>query len=142
MIDRIQLTEYREELVRLSEADAHFIDTYFSDKVTIRREPFGRQYLLNPNQHVGVIMLPSGRRLESQSKVPVRNIFYMIAVANNLSTPFRDDLAEYAEFDEVLEFVAEYFADKVEDRIARGLYRAYVEVENDLPYVRGRIEFE
>jgi 5-methylcytosine-specific restriction enzyme subunit McrC len=65
----------------------------------------------------------------------------MLAVVLALPSPFREDIAQYEQFDDVLEFVAAYFADKLEDLIRRGLYRYYVEAEDNLPYVRGRIDF-
>jgi 5-methylcytosine-specific restriction enzyme subunit McrC len=65
----------------------------------------------------------------------------MIAVALDLPTPFRDQIAQYERFEEVLEFVAAYFAEQVEKRVVNGLYRAYIETEGNLPYVRGRIVF-
>jgi 5-methylcytosine-specific restriction enzyme subunit McrC len=65
----------------------------------------------------------------------------MIAVALDLPTPFRDQIAQYERVEEVLEFVAAYFAEQVEKRIANGLYRAYIETEGNLPYLRGRIVF-
>jgi 5-methylcytosine-specific restriction enzyme subunit McrC len=43
--------------------------------------------------------------------------------------------------DEILEFVVSFFANLVERRIDQGLYRSYVERDDDLTTVRGRIAF-
>jgi len=137
----VHLTEYQDWIGKLSEEDAEYILLHLSPKVAIRRRVQDDQYVLNPNQYVGIVTLPSGRRLESYTKVPVRNLFYMLAVAFNLPSPFRDELAKYAQLDEILEFVVSFFADLVERRLDQGLYRSYVEQEDNLTMVRGRILF-
>jgi 5-methylcytosine-specific restriction enzyme subunit McrC len=137
----VQLTEYQDWIGNLSGEDAEYILLHLSPKVAIRRRVQDDQYVLNPNHYVGIVTLPSGRRLESYPKVPVRNLFYMLAVAFNLPSPFRDELAKYAQLDEILEFVVSFFADLVERRLDQGLYRSYVEQEDNLAMVRGRILF-
>lgn len=142
----IQLTEYEEWQGQLDDEDAAFILNILSSRFLYRREVLKRETvdILNPKQWVGVITLPSGRRLESRPKVPVRNLFYMLAVALDLkfrSITFWDELAEYEGLDDVLEFVASYYADLVDERIKHGLYRSYIEREENLGFVRGRIMF-
>jgi 5-methylcytosine-specific restriction enzyme subunit McrC len=141
MNETVRLTEFSEDSVPLSEEDVRFIVSELAPRIAVRREALSANYLLNPNQYVGVTMLPSGRRLEIRPKIPIESVFYMIAVALDLPTPFRDQIAHYERFEEVLEFVAAYFAEQVEKRIANGLFRAYVETEGNLPYLRGRIVF-
>ena len=141
LTDTIRLTEYQNWLGDLSEEEAEYILLHLSPKVAIRRRVQDDKYVLNPNQYVGIVTLPSGRRLESYPKVPVRNLFYMLGVAYDLPSPFRDELAKYAQLDELLEFVVSFFADLVERRLDQGLYRSYVEQEDNLMAVRGRILF-
>jgi 5-methylcytosine-specific restriction enzyme subunit McrC len=71
--------------------------------------------------------------------VPVSNLFYMLAVAWGLESPFREEEVNVDRIEELLEFVVAHFADLVERRIGRGLYRTYVEQEANLATVRGRI---
>ncbi len=123
LTQKVLLTEYHDWIGNLSEEDAEYILLRLSPKVAIRRRVQDDQYVLNPNQYVGVVTLPSGRRLESYSKVPIRNLFYMLAVAFDLPSPFRDELAKYAQLDEILEFVVAFFADLVERRLDQGLHR-------------------
>lgn len=135
----IHLSEYQDWEGELAAEDVDYITGELGDKLTIRRQVRGPGYILNPNQFAGVLALPSGRRLQSRPKVPLRNLFYMMAVAHNL--PFRHEPAGFASFDKILEFVAFHFAGLVEERIDRGLYRSYVEREENLSTVRGRIAF-
>ena len=138
----VRLTEYQEDPVDdLGEEDARYVLSQLSPKITIRRAVTDGRYLLNPKQFVGVVTLPSGRRLESSPKVPLRNLFYMLAVAYDLPSPFREQLAKFAKLDEILEFVVSFFANLVERRMDQGLYRSYVEREDNLTTVRGRIAF-
>jgi 5-methylcytosine-specific restriction enzyme subunit McrC len=63
----------------------------------------------------------------------------MLAAACDLPGPFLDETAELARVEEVLEVAAARFAGLVEERIDRSLYRSYVEAEENLTTVRGRI---
>jgi 5-methylcytosine-specific restriction enzyme subunit McrC len=137
----IRLIEYQDWVGDLSDEDAKYVLLQLSPKVAIRRRVQDGLYVLNPNQFVGVVTLPSERRLESHPKVPLRNLFYMLAIAFDLPSPFRDQTAKFERLDEILEFVVSFFAELVEKRIDEGLYRSYVEQENNLPTIRGRIEF-
>lgn len=141
LAETIELTEYQDWIGSLNEEDAEYILLHLSPKMAIRRRVQDDRYVLNPNQYVGIVTLPSGRRLESYPKVPVRNLFYMIGIADNLPAPFRDELAKYAQLNEILEFVVSYFAKLVEKKLNQGLYRSYVEQEDNLTTVRGRILF-
>ncbi|HXN20159.1 MAG TPA: hypothetical protein VN875_17610 [Candidatus Binatus sp.] len=137
-METILLREYEDQSVELSEGDADFILQELAGKILVHREFRGKGYILNPCQYVGVIGLPSGRRLESRPKIPVSNLFYMLAVAFQLPT-FRPEFAELDRLDEILEFIAAFFAELVEERIRNGLYRSYVEKEENAAVVRGRI---
>ncbi len=139
MTEPIALAEYADWHGALEAEDVHYILAELASQITVQRAIQGDGYLINPNQFVGVLTLPSGRRLESRPKVPIRNLFHMLAVALGLPPPFRQELAGYAKLDELLEFVVAYFAGLLEERIAHGLYRAYVEHEDNLATVRGRI---
>lgn len=135
----VVLTEYQDEQVELSGDDATFIAAQLGGRVTIRRAFTGTAYILNPHQFVGLVTLPSGRHLECHLKVPARNLFFMLTVAFDLPDPFLDAPASVCSIDEVLAVVAVRFTAVVEERLDRGLYRAYVEEESNLPTVRGRI---
>ena len=139
MTDAIHLEEYKDTECDLRPEDADFIASELREKIAIRRVLHGAHFVLNPRQFVGVVVLPSGRRLESSPKVPVRNLFYMLAVAFDLGSPFRDEATGLERLDELLEFVVTHFADLVEERVHRGLYRDYVDTEENLGAVRGRI---
>ena len=80
-MDSIRLDEYTTSRAELTPEDAAFVRTQLKKKISITRDPLDDVFLLNPAQYVGVVTLPSGRRIECYPKVDVRNLFHMIAVA-------------------------------------------------------------
>ena len=143
MSELIKIEEYEEWQGSLTNADWDFLSAELSRQLTLRREiRDGKEVcVLNPNQYVGLIMLPSGRRLQITPKVPVSNLFYMISVAFDLAWPFREEFARVEVFEDVLAAIAQIFAEFVERRVEVGLYRSYVEEEENLNCIRGRISF-
>ncbi len=135
----IVLNEYQETWVDLDPADLAYVEQVLKDRVSVSRPFYGGGYLLNPNQFAGIVVLPSGRRIECRPKVPIGNFFVMLAVAFDLDPDFLAETTTYQRIDEVFEFVIAYFAELVDRRINRGLYRSYVEREENLLAVRGRI---
>src|SRR5262249_12389086 len=134
------LWEYDDEFVNLIDQDADFVYREFGGKINIRRDFRTLAYVLNPGPNVGIITLPSGMQIEIRPKIPIRNLFYMLVVAFQIP-PFRREAARLDRLDEILEFVANFFAELVEERIANGLYRWYVEKEDNVGALRGRIHF-
>ncbi len=134
----VLLSEYEDRRVDLAPADAAFVATRLGGRIVVSRD-LGGGYVLNPRQYVGLATLPSGVRLECRPKVPARNLFVLLAAAYDLPDPFLDAPAEVDRIEDVLAFVVGRFAALVEERLDRGLYRAYVEEEGNLATVRGRI---
>jgi 5-methylcytosine-specific restriction enzyme subunit McrC len=137
--ESIVLTEYRETLCDLAEEDAAFLATMRQTPIAVRRAVEGPGYLLNPGPHVGVLYLPSGRLVRCQPKLPVENVLFMLATALGFASPFRDEPVAFERVEELFDFVVDHFANLVEARLAQGLYRSYVEREENLLAVRGRI---
>ena len=140
-LETVRLTEFQDWVGDLAQEDVQYVLSQLSSKVVLERKIQDGQYVLNPKQFVGVVTLPTGRRLESHPKIPLRNLFYMLAVAFDLPSPFREQIAKFAQIDEILEFIVSFFANLVEKRIDQGLYRSYLEQEDNLTAVRGRIGF-
>jgi 5-methylcytosine-specific restriction enzyme subunit McrC len=134
----IVLREYQPTEVVLDDGDAAWLVALAGKQFTIQRR-FDGALIVNPNQFVGVMTLPSGITLTVQPKVPASNLFVMLATAYRLDSPFRDQAAVYDTIEQVLEFLVDEFTRLVEARIAAGLHRAYIEREDNLAAVRGRI---
>jgi len=126
----------------LDDQDWAFIEGELHQQITATREiRDGKEVcVLDPGPHVGIITLPSGKHFQIAPKVPMENLFYMISVAFRLD-PFRLETAKFERLDQLLAAIASIFAGLVEDRIAEGLYRSYVESQENLRFLRGRINF-
>ena len=96
--------------------------------------------ITNPG-HVGV--LPVGRDLvlSLEPKVPLRNLFEMLAWAYELE-PFAktDDLVGVASMSDVFESLARTLARRVRGRVRKGLHRVYVDRRDRPSAIRGRID--
>lgn len=138
-MNAVHLVEYQDSDWELDENDARFIADSLAKQIAISRTLSGDRYRLNPRQFVGIVTLPSGRRLESVPKVPIRTLFTMLAVAFDLDAPFRDEVTQLERHDDLFEFIVAHFANLVEERIHLGLYRDYQETEQNLGVIRGRI---
>lgn len=136
----IQLSEYQPKFLHLSEADRAYIQTRFSGRLRLSQQVLGDETwdVVDPGPHVGVLTLPSSRRVECRPKVDAANVFYMMAVAHELPR-LEEEIAEFDSFDELLEFVVDRFATLAEERIQAGLFRRYLDHEENLGVVRGRI---
>ena len=139
--DTIKLFEYQDsDPVAIMVEDLDHVRDALGTKIAVSGPFQGDVFRLNPGPNVGVAMLPSGRRLQAHAKVPVHSLLFMLGVAHRLSE-LKHLAASFERLEEVIEAIALVFANSVEQRIRRGLYRAYVEHEQNLAAVRGRIAF-
>lgn len=144
MSQRITLTEYQDREVHLSPLDqpVFLADTKKRILVTPTIEP--GKVILNPQQYVGVARMPSGLTIDLLPKVDLYNVMWMIAEVERLEGVSFDRLDQQVHirtFDDVLEPIARAFVELVEHLIDRGLYRTYIEQEDNLTAIRGRIDF-
>ena len=101
----------------------------------------GFKYLLRSDDLVGQIPIGEALVVRVAPKVPVSNLFQMLEVAYNLkSFELHDGVVSVDDLPELIERLASILAKRVLDRVRRGLYRAYLDDEASLPYVRGRID--
>jgi 5-methylcytosine-specific restriction enzyme subunit McrC len=94
-------------------------------------------FVLTARQTIGIIVL-DGLRIHITPKVPLTNLFYMLTYAYDLPL-FRDEEAPLAVGDELFEFLVEIFVKQVDGLARQGIYRGYVDIEEDVPYLRGRL---
>lgn len=144
MNDRIRLHEYERREISLSPEDQAIFLADTSRRISIAPTAVPGRVEMSPNQYVGVVRLPSGITLDLLPKVPLYNVMWMIAEVERLdgiNYHSFDHEVRINTFDDILEPIASAFVGLVEHLVDRGLYRAYIEQEDNLPAVRGRIEF-
>ena len=91
--------------------------------------------------HVGVLPVGKDLVLSLEPKVPLRNLFEMLAWAYELE-PFEstDELVVVATMSEVFESLARALARRVRARVRKGLHRVYVDRRDRPAAIRGRID--
>jgi 5-methylcytosine-specific restriction enzyme subunit McrC len=100
----------------------------------------GHQYVLRSRGLVGQIPLDEDHLLVIHPKTPVSNIFRMLEYAYKLrSFEFLSGIVLTESLDDLYERLVMLLATSVLDRARKGLYREYVQREDQLPYLRGRI---
>jgi 5-methylcytosine-specific restriction enzyme subunit McrC len=103
-------------------------------------------YRVNGNHQVGFFRLSSGRLVQIEAKVPLANVFALLAVAYRFyasSPPFLESTVPYLETrGRPLQALIEHFVGLVEKLLRDGLLRRYVEREDNLHAVRGKLMFE
>lgn len=128
----------------LSSANAEAIYTAYGDQFEVDfPSPINRQrYRLRSKGYVGNFPVNDQVLLRVLPKVPVASLFHMLEYAYDLES-FRlyDSSADTASINDVFETLALVLARRILDRIRRGLHRDYIERQDDLPYVRGRLLF-
>src|SRR5690242_13868033 len=117
--------------VALAPEDVEFLVEQLAGRIDVSRTLDGKAFRINPGKFAGVVRLPSGTLLRSSPRIPTDNIFRMLAFANDLPVTL-PEITGLGELDHMLEFVADYFASMVEGLVEQGLYRAYVETEENL----------
>lgn len=144
MTTRITLHEYERRVIALSPEDQAALLTDTRRRITITPTAVPGEVEINPNQYVGVARLPSGVTLDLLPKVKLFNVMWMIAEVERLERINFERLEREVTintFDDILEPIATAFVEQVEHLIDRGLYRAYIEQEDNLTTIRGRIDF-
>jgi len=136
-MERIILHEHESAAVKLSRTDAQRLASAFRNQVQIWPSGTTNEYVVRPGPFVGTIRLADSV-LVIKSKVPVSNLFWMLSYAHDLAD-FRDLDVGLRESDDIFEFIVRIFAEKVSDLARQGLGRGYVEQEENLPTVRGRV---
>ena len=144
MNQRIGLTEYTPVVLALSADDCNAIVVDGKKRLTIIPTTTAGEFEVNPNQYAGVMRLPSGQTLDLLPKVPLFNVMWMISEVERLEgIDFHrlERQANITTFEDILEPIAAAFVEQITMLIERGLYRAYVEQEDNLTAIRGRIDF-
>lgn len=133
-----RLQEYESRaLPELSRDDALQIRALFGDYVEVGRDLVSGHYALKAGHHVGVLIMGSVR-IVVEPKTPVENLFEMLTYAYDLPQ-FRREEAPLTESAELFHFIIRIFAGQVGQLLRQGIYRRYVDLEENQSFLRGRL---
>jgi 5-methylcytosine-specific restriction enzyme subunit McrC len=133
----VVLTERVPHVCRLAPADVELLLRHLRGRVEV--VPTGRRgrYRLTSAGYAGVIVAPACR-LVIRPKVPLDNLFALLDPAAPL--PSAADRVAPAPGTEALEFLAARLAQRMAERAAAGLHRAYAERAEAGPFLQGRLD--
>jgi len=105
-----------------------------------------RPYRIQGNHRVGYFKLASGRFVQIETKIPIANVFSLLAASYQFyadRSPFLENVVPYSQVRaRPLQPLVEHFAMLVERLLREGLLRRYVEREENLSCVRGQLLFD
>lgn len=138
----LSLVEYeRLDVDDLAKSVAERLRDDFSAKIELR-PPFHNQEKWGLTSLGWVGFLPVGDELglSLQPKVPLASLVRMLEVAYRLAEFRTEGLFEAGSVDDLFEQMASILARRVLDRARQGLFGAYVGQEEDLRFLRGRLD--
>ncbi|MGE3726437.1 MAG: McrC family protein [Candidatus Sericytochromatia bacterium] len=100
---------------------------------------WGGLYTLKANACVGVVQ-SANFRLQIKPKIPVTNLFFLLAYASGL-TLWPNFQAEYQASEDIYEILALCFARSVSQLLRQGILQGYRTEAEALNMLRGRIDF-
>ena len=121
----------------LSAGEAQALAACFEPYLVVR-PGWGGVWELTARQYVGTIEL-DGLRIVIAPKVPTDNLFYMLTYAYELPK-LHDESSKAAQSEDLFEFVVDIFVSQVEQLVTQGVLRTYLVLEEDAPYLRGRLQ--
>lgn len=141
----VELTEYQSRTFsagELTEDIGRALHASYSTQIAVQPPSFLNNgcWQLTSQGWVGYIPLTDSFHLSLVPKVPVANLFRMLEYAYRLDFRILEGLVDSESIAELYERLALVLAKRVLDRIRKGLYRSYVPENDDLPYVRGRVD--
>jgi 5-methylcytosine-specific restriction enzyme subunit McrC len=96
-----------------------------------------------PRGHVGIATLSPETTIRVTTKVPVANVLALASLAyHTLPVPISLGDALLEPVSDVVDWLAVLLIAEIEALLAHGLRQDYVVVQDELPYVRGRLRFE
>ncbi len=133
----LHLIERTPQVVRLTGAEVEFLLSQHGTVLQILPTGQRHKYRLTPRGVAGVIAAP-GCRLIITPKIPLRNLFLMLAPEDPVSAA--SDQVTPADGTEVLNFLAGQLALQMRAVERAGLYRAYEEKTEQGSHLQGRLD--
>ena len=134
----VYLREYEKcECDLLTLEHANLLREQFGNYITVSRSWTPNTLQLEAKQFVGTIVL-GDLRIVVEPKVGLDNLFYMLTYAYDLAE-FRNEITTLDIGDDIFECIVVIFLRQVERLVRRGIYRTYIEQQDNHPFLRGRL---
>ncbi|HNR14746.1 MAG TPA: restriction endonuclease [Thermodesulfobacteriota bacterium] len=142
----ISLTEYVSQMFpsnALSPEEGELIWKKYKDKVSVDfpSPKTENQWLLSSQGWVGYLPCTPDLGISLKPKVELSNIFRMLEYAYQLNSfQILEGLTGCSSIQEFYERLANILAQRILDRSRKGLYRTYLNENDQLPFIRGRVD--
>lgn len=136
---RLTLQEWSRQDVVLAPASVERLESEFGHALEITPRG-GDRYRARATSFVGSIVLPD-LEIRILPKCGTRNLFWMLAWAYGLAE-HHPELVDVEEVEDLREFLLSVLTEQVERLVRRGIRSGYVEQNDDLPSLRGRLDFD
>ncbi|WCO68937.1 hypothetical protein PO878_09395 [Iamia majanohamensis] len=134
----VVVDEYKAVEVPLERDTAERIRRIVGRRLTVRPTDCPGHWRIEAGSHVGTVVAP-GLRLLVRPKVRAANLFHLLGV-EGAGVRFERAAFDYARSPDLLPAVGGFYQRALEATLARGLTRRYLEQEERLSAVRGRID--
>ena len=130
------LGEYEQKELSFTEEEANILSKNYSKYIKVTRTESA--FLAIAKHYVGTIVLPT-RILVISPKIHNLNFFRMLFTIYNFNIDIMKEEAEYSKDEDILELIIEHFLYRVERLVKQGFSKGYVDEEDNLSCVKGRI---
>ncbi|MGM0931160.1 MAG: McrC family protein [Actinomycetota bacterium] len=135
----LQLTEWRRsEPLFLTYSERRVLERHFEAKIAADRDP--ELVRVTAGSVIGSFTVDT-RTITVSPKIPIDRVLFMTAF---VADPYRwqTELASLGRTNDLVLGLTRLFIRSADSALGRGLLRAYRELRADLPYVRGRVEWQ
>ena len=134
------LREREQRQVSLASSDAHWLQRTHGREISVIREPrCADTWVLRAGRVCGAIALPSGRRLFIEPRVPIRNVWALLAFTGQTGL-LEWPPAAAETLSGLVDGLMAMFVREVEVLVTRGVAVGYRPAERVLSCVRGRLD--
>lgn len=135
----VTVREWERRRVRLSDVQADLLARASGGAVRLEKTPQAGEYDLVANALVGSVRA-GGLTVSIRPKAPFANVLHLLGVADEEVRWWRHTFP-YEDQPDLLPALLAFFARSTQRALAAGLLRDYRRVEEDLPTIRGQLDF-
>jgi 5-methylcytosine-specific restriction enzyme subunit McrC len=134
----VVLTEYESTALQLTADQARILRRLMRDKVSVLPGGGAAEWHVKASHYVGTVVTPDVRILITP-KVSTANLFYLLEASGN-PVDIGPAVFDYDTTRDLIPSFATFYARHLEKAVARGIPRAYQEIRERVPGIRGRVD--
>ena len=134
----VVLTEYGSAALQLTADQARMLRRLVREKVSVLPGDGAAEWHVKASHYVGTIVTPDVRILITP-KVNTANLFYLLEASGN-PVDIGPAVFDYDKTRDLIPSFATFYARHLEKALARGIPRAYQEIQERVPGIRGRVD--